>query len=547
MTSSNAVNDKALAVDVDASEEYSGPMIDLSAMKHAVRRHRKFLIGAAFAGLIIGAAFHLVVPAKYAATTTLYMVEPSGGDPTQEMANDLSLLQTPSVAESAAAALHLNVNPAAFLTTYQGTVVSNVILSIKLSAASQAKAVEYDNAVANAFLALRSRELALQTKLVVDGLQSQVNSINSDVESLTGQINSLSAGKAGQTSASEIAQLVNQRSGDASQISQLDSQEQQDTLAERAVVDGSQVLDPAQAVKVSPHKAEATDAITGLVGALLLSLGIVMVGAVISDRPRLRSEVAAALGVPVELSLGRYNSPRLAHKIRLRRRLGRSSAALGLVERKLRANLEVAFGSALAVVPIGSVEVAALATASLGCSLASEGKRVVLADMIDGHPLPDLLGCKVAPGSALTIAVNGGELTLVVPPYDPGAMVVEGLEEADAVLVLAEVSPVFGADHIASWARRAVVFVTSGEVSATRLESSAEILRQAGIRVPSAVLIGTSSTDETAGFSSEEWAPSPPARRADNGDGHGELTTELRVENGIGGLATSAPTIRPAR
>jgi capsular polysaccharide biosynthesis protein len=532
-------------------------MIDLGAMKQAVRRRRKFLIGAALAGLIIGAAFHLVVPAKYAATTTLYMVEPSGGDPTQEITNDLSLLQTPSVAQKAAAALHLKVNPAVFLTTYQGTVVSDVILTIKLSAASQAKAVAYDNAVASAFLALRSQELALQTNLVVAGLQSEVNSFNNDVKSLTEEINSLSAGKAGTASASEIAQLVNQRSGDASQISQLESQEQQDTLAERAVVDGSLVLDSARAVKVSPHKAQATDALSGLVGALLLSLGIVIVGAVISDRLWLRAEVAAALGVPVDLSVGRYNSPHLARKFRLRRRLRSGSPQLGLIERKLRANLDAAFGSALAVVPIGSVEVAALAIASLACSLASEGKRVVLVDMIDDHPLPNLLSCTVTPGSAVTTKVGGGELALLVPPYDPGAMVVEDLEEADAVLVLAEVSPVFGAEHIASWASRAVVFVTAGEVSATRLASSAEILRQAGIWVPSAVLIGTSTSDETAGLASEEWAPSPPAGRADGGNGHGELregypesrplTTELRVENGVGRLAASSPTIRPAR
>jgi capsular polysaccharide biosynthesis protein len=547
MTGPNAAKESIGAMDVDASEEYSGPMIDLGALKEALRRRRKIWIGAALAGFVIGAAFHLAVPAKYAATTNLYMVEPSGGDPTQAIANDVSLLQTRSVAQKAASTLHLNVNPAVFLGTYQGTAVSDVIISVKLSAATPAEAVAYDNAVANAFLAVRSDELGLQTKLIVDGMQSQVNSFNTDIQNLTTEINSQSTTKAGSQSASQIAQLVNQRTGYASQISQLQSQEQSDILAEKAVADGSLVLDAAQAAHVSTTKVAVTDALTGLVGGLLLGMGIVVVGAVISDRPRRRNEVAAALGAPVELSLGRYNTPRLARQSRLRRRLKRPAPELEMIERRLRANLEASPGDALAVVPIGSTEVAALAVASLACSLASEGKRVVLADMVDDHPLPKLFRSKVDPGSALTSIVNDGELTLVVTPHDPGEMVVVGLEDADVVLVLATVSPVFGADHLTAWAGNAVVFVTAGEATSTRMTASTQILRQAGIVVRSAVLLGASANDETAGLLGEELPVSTSPDRQAEEDGQGRLTSELRVENGNGRLAGPATTVRPAR
>jgi capsular polysaccharide biosynthesis protein len=545
VTQPNAARENTPSTEVDASEEYSGPMIDLGTLKEALRRRYKIWVGAALAGIVIGAAFHLVVPAKYAATTNLYMVEPSGQNPTQAIADDVSLLQTRSVAAKAAESLHLNVNPSAFLATYQGTAVSGVIISIKLGAATPAEAVAYDNAVANAFLAIRSQELTTQTALVVDGLQSQANSFNKDIEDLTAEINSLSASKAGSQSANQIASLVNQRTGDASQISQLQSQEQQDVLAERSVADGSQVLDAAQAEKVSSTKVAATDSLTGLVGGLLLGMGIVIVGAIISDRPRRRAEIAAALGAPVELSLGRYKSPHWARLFRLRKRLKQPPPELVMIGRRLRANLEASAGASLAVVPIGSSEVAALSVASLCWSLASEGKRVVLADMLDDHPLPRLLRSKVEPGSASTSAVSDGELTLVVMPHDPGEMVVVGLEDADVVIVLASVSPVLGAEHLAAWATNAVVFVTAGEVSVTRMTASTQILRQAGIATRSAVMIGASATDETAGLLSDELPRSSSPARSPN-DGQGRMTNELRVDHGNGKLSVPPTTARSA-
>ena len=277
----------AEAVAVTATE-YFGPMVDLSVLKEAVRRRRRLWLGAALAGLVIGAAFHLVVPAKYSAVANLYMVEPASAQPASAMADDVSLLETRSVAQGALHALHLGTNPQAFVSTYMGTAVSNVILSVKLSAPTAADAVAYDNAVVRSFLAVRAQELDLQTKLVVAGLQNQEDALNTDMKALTDQIDSLLVAGTGTQSASQVTSLVNQRTTDSSQVDQLQSQEQQDLLAEQSVVQGTQVLDAAVAVKVSPAKVAVTDALTGLVGGLFLGLAIVVVGAVITDRPRRR-------------------------------------------------------------------------------------------------------------------------------------------------------------------------------------------------------------------------------------------------------------------
>ena len=406
----------------DVLDGYSGSMIDLSALKQAVRRRRKLWIGTGLVGLIIGGAFHLFVPAKYSAVTNVYMVEPADSNPTQAIANDVSLLGTRVVAEEALSALHLHVNPVNFIPTYVGTAPSNVILSIKLSATTPAKAVAYDNAVAKAFLSVRSNELAQENQLVVNGLEAQVKSLDGEMNSLTNEISALSESKPGSQSADQVATLVGQRTNAEAQITALQSQEQQDVYGEESVTAGSHVLDPAAALTISDKKVIAEDGLTGLIGGLGVGLGIVIVGAVISDRPRRRYEVASALGVPVELSVGKYRAPLVLREPRMRRSVKRPGTTLQMIERRLRNQLEAAPSPALATLAIGPVEPAALGVASLALTLAFEGKRVVVVDLADGRPLASLFRAKGIQGSPVNVVFEGQLLTLIVAPDDPGAL-----------------------------------------------------------------------------------------------------------------------------
>jgi capsular polysaccharide biosynthesis protein len=506
MTSATVPGVETTSLDDAVSEGYLGPMVDLRALKEGVRRRRRFWFATAALGLFVGAALHLVVPAKYTAVAHLYMVEPSSMDPAVAMANDVSLLETRAVTDQALSALHLRINPTNFLATYSGTQVSDSILSVKLSAPSSADAVRYDNAVAQAFLSVRSGVLGLQTKLIVDGLENQIGSLNANISQLTGQINALSTAQAEQQSANQLTALVNERSGDVSQISQLQSQVQQDELAERSVAQGSEVLDPAEAVKVSVKKVIAVDGLSGLVAGLALGLGIVVVGEAISDRPRRRGDVAAALGTPVELSVGRYRKSRWPRRMRLRRRLKVRQPPLPLLERKLRAELDGMPGSSLVVVAVEALELAALSVAALALSLADEGKRVVLADMAEGSPLARLLGAKPGPMRAVTYA--GRSLSVVVASDDPTQTDRSGLRDADVVLVLASITPDLGADHLTSWAHSAVVMVTAGRASVARLNATRQMLDHAALGVSSTVLIGAGAEDESVGSVSSRRLPS---------------------------------------
>ena len=275
-------------------------------------------------------------------------------------------------------------------------------------------------------------------------------------------------------------------------------QAQGDLTAETSLK-GSYVLDPAALSPSKTKKVTIEDALSGLIAGLALGLGIVVVGEIVSDRLRWRADISRALDVPVELSVGRYRRSHLLRAIRMQWRLKRPSKTLIMMERRLRARFQATPGHALATIALEAAEPAALAVASLARSLAADGMRVVVVDLADGRPLAALFG--VHRGETVhAIEIGGRAVTLVVSPPDPAQI---GLEtdpgEVDAVLVLASADPRFGADHIAAWAREAVVVITAGEVSASRIRGTAQMLRQAGITLQSAILVDTDRADDSVG------------------------------------------------
>ena len=153
-----------------------GPMIGLRALLATLGRKRRVWLTTALVGLVVGACIHLAIPTKYTAVSDLYLTAPSGVDPTEAMANDVSLLQTEVVAQEAVTVGHLNMNPHALLSHYTGLSLSNNIMSITFSGPSQTEAVSGDSAVAKGFLAVQAREARVQTEGLVRGLQLQISS-----------------------------------------------------------------------------------------------------------------------------------------------------------------------------------------------------------------------------------------------------------------------------------------------------------------------------------------------------------------------------------
>jgi hypothetical protein len=79
---------------------------------------------------------------------------------------------------------------------------------------------------------------------------------------------------------------------------------------------------------------------------------------------------------------------------------------------------------------------------------------------------------------------------------------------ADLLLTLITLDPSVGGEHLATWAADAVVVVTAGRSSWTKIHAVGEMIRLAGTRLASAVLVRADKTDESLGVT-----PAPEAGR----------------------------------
>jgi len=170
----------------------------------------------------------------------------------------------------------------------------------------------------------------------------------------------------------------------------------------------------------------------------------------------------------------------------------------------------------LAVVPVDDLRVPASSLVTAVLSLAAEGKRVVVADLCAKAPVARLLGAKgtgvrqvSVQGASLVVAVaEPGDLTPVGPlqsvlaPAQRSSFtdaVANACASADVLFTLISLDPSVGSDHLATWATEAMPVVTAGMSSWTRIHAVGELVRLSGIRLASAVLVGTDKGDETLG------------------------------------------------
>ena len=171
----------------------------------------------------------------------------------------------------------------------------------------------------------------------------------------------------------------------------------------------------------------------------------------------------------------------------------------------------------LAIVAVDNAPVVAQAVAALATSYASQGTQVVAADLSSGAYLAHLSGVK-RPG-VQTVSRNGVNFMMAVPdrddpapvgplppvtspagPAQAGDALVASDVSADLLLTLVTLDPALGGDHLATWAANAVVVVSAGQSSAERIHGVGEMIRLAGMRLDSVVLIGADKSDESLGL-----------------------------------------------
>jgi capsular polysaccharide biosynthesis protein len=508
------------AVTDNGQADFVPGLVSLGFIKAAILRSVRFCIALAVVGMLLGLAVYEMFPHQYQASASLLLTHGPYEDIQSAAANNQAIAETRTVAGLAVRELGIQQSVSSFLTTYTVTSVTDRVLVITASAASADQAALRANAVASAFLKFRANEMRGEQSLVMQSLDQQVNAAKQRVSSINAQVSQLSSQPASATQQSQLSSLRTEQSSAKAalaDIQQAVSTNQTTTQPDlTAALKGSQILSVAPLAH-SRLKSLILYAAFGLLGGLFLGVAIVIIRALVSDRLRQRDDIAYALDGPVKLSVG---------TLRVRRwwpALPGRAVKRDLDMRRITAHLQSAVPrstkgpAGLAIVAVDNAPVVARIVAALATSYASQGDRVMVADLSRGAHMAHLVGVKspgmhkvsrggvnfrvavpdrgdVAPVGPLRAAASpAGSMPAGDPLVAPGA-------SAEVLFSLVTLDPALGGDHLATWAISAVVVVSAGQSSAERVHGVGEMIRLAGTRLDSIVLIGAEKSDETLGL-----------------------------------------------
>ncbi len=511
----------------DGTSDVATGLASLGFIRAALGRKKRVWLTSALAGLVLFAAFAVGFPPKYQASTSLLLnPETSVGEVASTCCpasgpiyNEQTIAGSRAVATIALQKLGLKQDINSFLKTYSVTTLTDRMILITASSKSATTAVNEASAIASAYLQFRANLVESAQNLVNQTLEKQINQAEQKVKSIDTQISNVSAQPASTAQAAQLKKLRNASTQAALTVSSLQSTMASNAATAQAandtIVQGSRVLNPASLVP--PHskvKRTIEYAALGFFAGLVLSMAIVILGALVSDRLRRRDDIAQALGAPIEVSAGPVGLSRWRS----------SGRGLGVARnsgvKRVVAYLDRAIPPAsrppasLAVVPVDDdMRVPAVCVASLALSCAERGMQVVVADLCGGAPAARLLGTK-GPG-VRTVTVQGTRVTVVVPERDDviptgpfqgnpdrtqaSESLIDACASADLLLTLASLDPTLGAEHLSGWARGAVVMVTAGRSTAARIRAVGEMVRMAGMPFVSGALIGADKNDESLG------------------------------------------------
>jgi capsular polysaccharide biosynthesis protein len=501
--------------------DVSTGLVSLGYIWAAIKRHVRFCCVLAVVGLMIGLGYYSKYPPAYKAETSVLLTYGIDENPASAVFDNQTIAESHTVAQLAMKALGDQQSLGSFAASYSVAVVTDRVLQITASAPSAALALSKANAVATAFLTFRANQQEAAQHALVQSLEGELGPARQDIASVNQQISQAKAQPGSAAQRTRLKTLQTQLSQGQLSLSALEETIAQDKTSSGVLsaVTGSVVLDPAELLAHSKTKIIVEYALYGLFGGLIIGLGLVVVGALASDRLRRRDDITRALGAPVKLSVGNVRS-------RGRLPLTRPSLDASKVAnlRPIVAYLGTAAEqtgkhAALAVVSPDDPGVAALSVVSLALAYAREGRRVVLADLASGAPAAKLLraarpGVRLvnAQQASLTLAVPGTAEFTPYGPFDRGLAarnsrfteeVRDAFGSADVLLTLVTLDPAFGGEHLATWADSAVVVVTAGRSSWVRLQSTGAMVRSSGMSVVSAVLVGADKSDWSLGLTQD--------------------------------------------
>jgi capsular polysaccharide biosynthesis protein len=507
--------------DLTVAEEHppfnvAGAVASLGFIGAAVRRSRRFWLILAAIGMVAGLGTFIVYPVSYQANVTVLVKNNPVDDPVSAMLTEVVLVESQSVASGAVKALGLTQSVSSFRAAYTATVATNQVLTITANAPTSSGAVDRANEIAAQYLQFRASMLRAQQAQEVAAYAQQVPQAQQQIAALQSQVNQLEGQPSKQA---ELTKLQNRLKTATSTLPTLEQTVVGLTATEKsttsAMIDGTQVLNAATAMHHSTIKDVLEYVLSGLIGGLAIGLGIVIVRELISDRLRRRDDIAAALGGPVRLSVGRLSKRRLLPG-------GPSAAGRTRDLRRIAAYLRnsVARSSrrpaTLALITVDNAHEIAPAVVILAELCAKEGRRLLVADLVRGAPVAKLLGTTSAGTQKVQSA--GAPLVVIIPPEAdlmpsgplrpavagrlaaaPTKAVVSAAKQADLLVTIAELDPAVGGEHLSTWAEAGVAVFTAGRTRAPQAYAVGEMLRLSGIHAISGIVVGSDKTDDSLG------------------------------------------------
>ncbi|WP_328606113.1 Wzz/FepE/Etk N-terminal domain-containing protein [Amycolatopsis sp. NBC_00345] len=450
----------------------SPPLVDLHRLAVALRRRRRLWLGFALAGLVLGGAAAIALPAAPTAVTKIIVVHPddSPTDSGTLMRTDVAVLETAKIASAALKKAGSTEAPADFLKDYTGLGLTNNVMQVSVKAKTKADALAKAQALADVFVAdhvQRNQAAATaQSKALLDQ-RSQAQQQLADIDAQAATENA----KGSKSNAGTLAQLYTQRADLVSKIADLQNQAQQAGIGTPQVAAGTQIVDAPAVLPASLLKTGATNGAIGLALGLALGLAFAAVTALVRDRPVLRREIAEHLGASVIAQL----PSKLPGPARF------WSRGPGVSERKrVAVTLARATRSErgpLALLELGAPGVAAELALNLAKELAEDGPVVVVDDL----PRRDVGKLPVA-----------GDVR-VVEAGDPA------VDAASRRIGVGTVAPGTAWTDLEYLGTEAVLVVRAGHANTLWLHTVARQLADCRIPIAGVVLVDPDPKDHTDG------------------------------------------------
>jgi len=498
----------------DESGEQARPLASLVSfhyLRAAVRRRWRVCAVLAALGVLLGMAFLVAVPAPRTATTTLRLMHPEGADPDGAIATDISLMTTRTVAERTINALRLTMSPMELMNSVKAvTTGSPEILQVNLSAPTDAEAVRILDQFTKEYLKFRAKQISAQSDIVIEAYKDQVANLQSQARTLSRQIEALQA--SGDTGSDALNSATGQKAQVENTISGLQTNIDDATLRQQAVVEASEVIDPAAPLEPGGKRRAALVLASGLIGGVAIGFGVVVLRAILSDRLWLRIEVASALNAPVLLSVRK-----IAPLSRLLQLIGflpwvKAHDSRRAVDRQRMANAieravpEPGRRQSLAVVCLGNSNEMRFGLAAAAVELQHHGRTATIVDLTEAGGIASAVARVAGATAEWTPQVFRPS---VIPSLATGPTHVDSADWEDvalakgrsgATLILADLEPGVGVDHLTAWTDRVIVAVTGGKSSAELVRTTADLIRTVGLQLHGSVLLGAVSDDMSSGI-----------------------------------------------